>query len=208
MAQQPIDATIGHEAAEQHGLITQARLRELGVSRSTIRTRIANGQWVTADSSVLRIAGTPVTWESRLLAVVLSAGGSAAASHGAAARLWGLRGFDDAGPELTVVRSSSFRRRGVVVHRGGDHQLDQPVRRAGIPTTPIGRTLLDLGAVVSRRQVEAAVDEAVTKGLVSWDGLLDTWARYGRRGRDGVGTFRAILTKRVGGLGQPTRGYS
>lgn len=186
----------------QHGLITHAQLRELGVSRSTVRTRLANGQWLAADTSVLRIGGAPVTWESQLLAAVLGAGGSAAASHFAAARLWGLRGYEQARLELTVNRSCSFRRRGVIVHRLGDHELEESVSRSHVPVTPIGRTLLDLGAVETRSQVEAAVLDAVVKGLIGWNGLLDTFVRYGRRGRDGVGALRAILAKHIDAVGR------
>lgn len=190
-----IDVAICRLAAGQHGLITHAQLRGLGVTRSTIRTRLAKGQWGTADSSVLRIGGAPVTWESQLLAVLLSAGDSAAASHAAAARLWGLRGFEHAQPELTVTRASSFSRRGVIVHRLGDHETEDVVLCDAIPTTSIGRTLLDLGAVATRHAVEAAVKDAIVKELIDWQGVLDTFVRYGRRGRDGVATLRAVLER-------------
>jgi len=80
-------------AATQHGLITAAQCRDLGVTRSTIHRRVASAAWVREAPSVYRIAGAPRTWQARALAAVISAGPGALASHRTAAHLWGLEAF-------------------------------------------------------------------------------------------------------------------
>lgn len=130
------------------------------------------------------------------MAHVLGAGDVSMASHRAAAVLWGLDGFAGCRPEITVPRSRNSGRWGdVVVHRSGDLHLVTAVTMSGIPTTPVGRTLLDLGAVVGSARVQQAVDDAREKGLVDWDGLVDTLVMHSRRGRDGIGLLRTILDR-------------
>lgn len=179
--------------AGQHGLITTAQLRQLGLSDAAIRRRVANSRWMKVDRGVIRIAGVPVTWESTVLAAVLAAGDGAVASHRTAAVLWGLDGFRKGPPELLVPRRRRFDRPDVRTHRSLDLDRQSPVRRAGIPTTPVERTLLDLGAAVRPERVHLAIDDARRHNLTDWDRLLRCLVVHARRGRDGVGTLRAIL---------------
>jgi hypothetical protein len=190
-------------ARRQHGLITLTQLRELGVSRGAVRTRITSGQWRPVEWNVLQMEDGPSTWEQQLLASVLAAGDRAVASHRAAARLWGLTGppSSAAPPEISVPRASGYRRRGLVtVHRLSDLDLVEPAECGGIPVTPVARTLLDLGAVVNRRQVAQAVVGAVRQGSVGWGQLLDTVIAHARRGRDGVAPLRAVLADHLDDL--------
>lgn len=75
------DATLARVASRQHGLLTRAQLTEVGFDHRVVARRVARGQWVKLHGNVLRIAGTPVTWESQVLAQVLAAGPDAVASH-------------------------------------------------------------------------------------------------------------------------------
>jgi very-short-patch-repair endonuclease len=189
----PIDTAVARLAAAQHGLVTVAQLLELGFSQAAIRRRVATGRWVKVDRGVIRIAGAPVTWESQVLACVLAAGEGAVASHRTAAALWQLDGSRRGTPDISVPRNRRYQRDVVYVHRATDLDRIRPVRRSGIPTTPIERTLLDLGAVSRRGLVELAIDHARRRGLTDWDHLLTCLVSHARRGRDGVGTLRAIL---------------
>jgi very-short-patch-repair endonuclease len=194
-------------AARQHGLMTLRQVREAGLSRAAMRRRVEQGWWVPADRGVLRVAGAPVTWESQVLACVLSAGPGALASHRAAAALWGLEGCRPGPPELVVPRGRRYRRPGVRTHESTDLGLVTPVWRSGIPVTPVARTLLDLGAVVDARRTHVALDDARRRRLTDWDALLATLTAHARRGRDGVGTLRAILDDHFGEIAVTDSGF-
>ena len=155
--------------------------------------RIAAGRWQRAGPGVYRLAGAPVTWQSQLLAAVLAAGPGAMGSHRSA----GLAGeLDGSRPRRTRDRRARGRRArlaGVRVHESTDLGLVTPRIVDGIPVTPVARTLLDLGAVMTPQRVHLALDSARRRRLTDWDELLDTLVAHARRGRRGVGTLRAIL---------------
>lgn len=129
------------------------------------------------------------------MAAVLAAGPGAVLSHRSAAALWGLRPFGHRRPEVTAVP----RRRagpGVRVHHTRLSE-DEVTEQEGIPVTTVSRTLLDLAAVLPRRQLERALHEAEVRRLgdmVSLDQLL---ARHPRR--RGTAMLRSILvSNRIG----------
>ncbi|MFP3901569.1 MAG: endonuclease domain-containing protein, partial [Acidimicrobiia bacterium] len=83
------------------------------------------------------------------------------------------------------------------VHQSTDLHLIAPVQRSGVPTTPIERTLLDLGAVVPPTRVQLALDHALRAGLTTIDRLLGTLVRHARRGRRGVRPLRELLAEQL-----------
>jgi very-short-patch-repair endonuclease len=201
------DAAAVRQAARQHGLVTAAQLAELGMSRAAVRRRVRSGRWTEVEPRVVRVAGSPATWESDVLARVLGAGAGAVASHRTAGVLWGLDGCRPGAPELTIPRGRQYRRPGVRVHQSTDLALVRPVLRRGIPTTPVARTLLDLGAVLPPSQVHLALDSARRHRLTDWDALLTTLTGHARRGRDGVGVLRAILDDHFGEVAATDSGF-
>jgi hypothetical protein len=77
-------------------------------------------------------------------------------------------------------------------------QKDQ-TQRKGILLTTAARTLVDLGAVASEQEVEAALENALRRGLVTLPALRDRLADLGASGRNGVGTIRHLLDVRGDG---------
>jgi very-short-patch-repair endonuclease len=182
-------------AAQQHGLFTRAQARQLGLDDGAITHGLAVRAWHSVHRSVFRVAGSPTTWRSSLMAACL--GGDALASHCSAAVLWGLDGFAEEAPEVSRRRGTNFRAPGVRSHESTDLPMAGRVVIDGIPTTGIARTLVDLGAVVPQWKVERAVDEAVRRRLLT---IQDAWAvliRHSRRGRRGCGKLRAVLNDRI-----------
>ena len=120
------------------------------------------------------------------MAAVLACGEGAVLSHQSAAALWSIRGT--AKPRIDVTAPRVLRPRpGLHPHRAvlpGDEVtvLD------GIPTTTPARTLLDLAAVVPRRTLERALDEAEILRLPGPSELLDRYP-----GRRGAATLRTLL---------------
>jgi very-short-patch-repair endonuclease len=89
----------------------------------------------------------------------------------------------------------------VIVHRSTDLDSSGTVVKAGVPITDPARTILDLGAVVPARKVEAALECALGRRLVTVAGLRVVLEAVGRRGRRGTGVLRALLELRSDAAG-------
>ena len=97
-----------------------------------------------------------------------------------------------------MARPRAPRPPGVVVHRAVDFAPGDVEVRDGIPRTRPAPTLLALAAAVPAPGVEAALDDALRRGLVSCEQLKRLLDRVGRQGRDGAATLGALLAQREG----------
>lgn len=193
-----VDARVAARASCQHGLVTLAQIIELGGDRHLAHRRVTSGRWRRVRPGLFRIAGHPVTWESRTMGEVLSGGVGALASHRAGAVLWGVEGFRCGRPEISVPRHHKPDNLDARVHESTDLHLAEPVLRRGIPTTGLVRTLLDVSAVITPQATEKAIDDAIRTTPTGWSDLYATLALHSRRGRNGCGTLRAVLDERFG----------
>lgn len=191
----PAEAAVAAVASRNHGLFTRHEAFELGMTRHQIEHGLECGTWHEVHRGVYRFTAAPFTWHTNVLAACRA--GRALASHRTAAVLWELDGFRPGRVEVTHPRGTFFRPAGVRSHESLDLHLASPVRRYGIPATGIGRTLLDLGAVVSLDVVEHAVDDAVRRKLVSVEEGWRVLVAHARRGRRGVAKFRQVLESRT-----------
>jgi very-short-patch-repair endonuclease len=151
---------------------------------------------------VYRIAGAPVTWHARLLAACWAGGTRAVASHTSAAALWDLPGGQTEIVEITCPRWRRSRHDGVVVHE--TTLIDDRDRACvdQIPCTTAERTLFDLARRVRPVMLDANIDTALRRGLVTRDGLVATVGRLATQGRPGGRRFRAVVEARLDG-GRP-----
>lgn len=186
---------LARRAAVQHGLVERRWLLDQGISPSMIQRWRLSGRLEQVQPRVYRVAGAPPTWEQRLLAVVLSAGAGAVASHRSSARLWRLHEGDEV--EVTVPGRAGRRPRGAAVYGAADLMGAQIMARVGIPTTTPMRALVDMGAVVGAEELEDALDRGLARRLFSVDSVEHELDRLGRQGRAGVGTLRAVLDSRA-----------
>ncbi|MDR9450599.1 MAG: DUF559 domain-containing protein [Acidimicrobiia bacterium] len=78
---------------------------------------------------------------------------------------------------------------------------------AGIPTSTVERTLLDLGAVRGRVTVQMALDRALHTRATTWEQVNATLARLAKSGRPGVEKLRSALRARqpLGGVPESER---
>ena len=187
-----LDRRLANIAAAQHSLLTLADVRSEGGSRAHASRRVQSGRWESPTQGVFRIAGTPWTYEARVLAAVLAAGPGAVASHFCAARLLGL-GFSKADPELTIPRGRRHRPDGLRVHESTD--LDRCNARLvdGIPITDPCRTVLDLGRYLREPSLRRAAEEARRLELVTWTSLLHSLLAHARQGRHGICRLREVV---------------
>jgi hypothetical protein len=125
------------------------------------------------------------------MAAVLAAGRGAVLSHRTAATVWGM--LRSSRLEAIVVKQQKPRR--------GLHLRccflapDEVTIVRGIPVTGVSRTLLDLAAVLHRRRLERAMNEAEILGLAERVSLRELLARY--PGRPGTPAIRALLGTRA-----------
>jgi predicted transcriptional regulator of viral defense system len=178
-------------AARQHAVVTRSQLVALGFGDDAIASRVRAGWLVRVHRGVLAVGRQPLTLHGRFLAAVFSAGERAVLSHLSAAVLWNL--LPQRGPRIDVTVPGGARKVGrvVIVHRSPLADQDVATRR-GVPITSPTRTLLDLAAVVSRRELERALDEAAYL-------RLDVRGLRSRRGRRGGALLTRVLAEHRAG---------
>jgi predicted transcriptional regulator of viral defense system len=115
-----LDAAIARLAASQHGVVSRAQLRELGLADSAISARCARGLLHRIHSGVYAVGHTVLGARGRWMAGVLAAGPEAVLSHASAAALWGLRASAAVTVDVTLPGTGSRRRKGLRIHRARD----------------------------------------------------------------------------------------
>lgn len=182
--------------SRQHGLIERSQALDLGMTKAQIERRLRTGQWKRAARGVYRHAATEQTRHSRLLTVCLAH--NALASHRSAAALHDIDGYSLDRIEVVVAANRSPAVKGAKLHKSAQMELAQPTERRAIPVTGVGRTVLDVAAVVGRKQLDDTIDAVLRNGqLRLWD-LYAVLASHARRGRDGCAALRAALDARSG----------
>ena len=191
-----LDHALAERARRQHGVFNVRQARDLGFTSTMTRTRRQQGRWLTLAPRVFIINGTPVTWHAKVLAACLSTGG--VASHRTAAALHRVRGFEPGRVEVSVARPVQRWPPNATVHRSKDLHRFGPITLDGIPSTPVPRLVVDLGAVVSFQRFETAVDDLLGRKLLTWDDAVLALSAHSRQGRNGCGPLRSLLLERYG----------
>jgi len=177
------DARVAVIAACQHGVVSRAQLAEVGLSRRAVQHRVARARLYPLGGGVYAVGRPDVPPIAMEHAALLSVGADAVLSHataGARRRIITPLG----GPiHVTVPRDGPRSRPGVVVHRVRRLDAEDVGIADGLRVTTAARTLLDLAALMSPRDLRWAVEEARVQRLVTDTQLRDVLARHpGRRG--------------------------
>jgi Protein of unknown function (DUF559)/Transcriptional regulator, AbiEi antitoxin len=179
----PPDPVLAELGRRQHGVVSRAQLRALGLSRAEIDGRVRRKVLHRVHRGVYAVGHLGLTRNGHFMAAVLACGEGAALSHFSAAVLWGI--LEGGGQDIHVTAEGDRRCRGVVVHQAP--LQGERVRHLGIVVTTPARTIVDLADVVSRRRVlERAIDEADYLRL-DWKGAAP------RHGRRGYGLLSSVL---------------
>lgn len=185
------DELIDQLAAAQLGLVTRAQLCARGVTRHAIAGRLEAKRLRLLHRGIYRV-GPVVAPHARELAAVLACSSHAVVSHRSAGWLWQLLADPgDAVPvDISLAEGDSGRRPGIRVHRTRLH-TDDVTRRDGVPVTTPGRTLVDLAAVLTVRDLERAIAQAERSSLIERRDLRSLATR--RAGRPGAPSLRMLL---------------
>lgn len=191
------DEVLAELARGQHSVFSGTQALSRGVTRKMLRTRVAAGHLDRVDHDVFHVSGTPMTWNAKVLGLVLAAGDGALASHRTAAAIWGLDDFRHGTPEVTVPRGTRFRRSAVRVHESTDLDRCGSRIRDSIPITDPARTLLDLARRHDDLLLLGAIESARRLHLTKWSELVATLAKHARRGRPGIRRLRRVITANI-----------
>jgi predicted transcriptional regulator of viral defense system len=156
-------------ARRQHALITRDQALASGLSPFQIRQRVRSGEWCTVRPGVYAINGAPPTWLQAVAAVAL--GSEVWVSHQTAATLWALPGVRDDAIHVVTSLDRCVRLAGVAGHRSGALFTADLTTRSRIPVTTPARTLVDLSACLSPRQLASAVDDALRRRILTLPAL-------------------------------------
>ncbi|MGI8846112.1 MAG: DUF559 domain-containing protein [Thermoleophilaceae bacterium] len=185
------DTVIARVAAPQDGVVSRAQLREAGLTARVIDRRVQAGTLRPVHRGVYAVGYRGLTRSALCRAAVLAGGPTAALSHRDAGSEWGMI-RTAVGPVSVTVPGTTGRsqRRTITLCRGPLPPTDVVVR-SGFRITSPARTLIDLAALLSTRELERALDEAHYLNRLSARTLAEAVRR--NRGRPGTKALRRAL---------------
>jgi very-short-patch-repair endonuclease len=180
----PLDAAIARLAARQHGVVALYQLVPLGLTKNAVNERVRAGRLHPIHRGVYAVGHRLLSIKGRYMAATLACGAGALLSHRSAADLQGLwRTTTWRGVDVTSPTRAGRKRAGIAVH--GAKRLAPADRTVldRIPCTAVPRTLLDLAEAASARELQRAVERAVTLKLFDLTAVNELLTRStGRRG--------------------------
>jgi very-short-patch-repair endonuclease len=165
------------------------------MTRAALDHRVATGRLLRLHRRVYRARSAPASLAQSLVAACLACGEGTVASHLSAAMIFELIDPVTAPVHVTVPASRNPRLAEIVVHRAHLSTSDRS-RFGVVPVTAIPRTLVDLAANLSERELAEAADRALRRKLVSMSRLEAAVRDSGFDRFRGVGGLRRIVADR------------
>jgi very-short-patch-repair endonuclease len=191
-----LDGRLRELARRQHGVVSRRQAAAAGCSRAHLGQRLIS-DWELVTPRVLRLVGTTETFEQRCMAGVLDAGHEAVVQGPAAARIWGLPGFDREEVEVTRRRRRARRSTDPVpAHEPRSLPPHHRTVHRGVPVTTVERTVFDLMSAVRPGRAERALDNALARRLTTLRALRAVGKELCRKGRTGSALYRRLLAER------------
>jgi hypothetical protein len=154
------------EARCQHGLISTAQLRALGMTRSGVRSRLQR-EWRIVLPRVVSVFRGPLDRHQRLIAAVLFAGDGSVIASMTAARWHGVTAADDLRVFVMVPQERAPRSAGFVVVRRTTRPDPASWTRGPLTIASPARSVVDAARECRPDRGRAIVIEAVQRRLVS-----------------------------------------
>ena len=189
------DRAVGAAASAQHGFVTTTQLHFLGLDRHAIAHRVRQGRLHRFHRGVYLVGHEALTDLGRLAAALLAYGPTALLCHWSAAFLWGLASRVGDGVHVMLPAVAGRHRDGVTVHRMASFDQRHRRLRSGLPLTSPALTILDLAEMESTATVEAILNEARQRRLVSQSELASLLHRS--TGRAGLGILGRLFSSQT-----------
>lgn len=176
-----IDRRILQIAKWQRGRVARRQLLASGVTPAAIDRRVWNGKLERLHRGVYALPNTADLALAYETAALLACGEGAVLSHHSAATLWGLRPGVARPVHVTVPGERGCPRpRGVKVHRSTTLTPADVALHQGLPVTSAARTLLDVSATLTDRDVERLLDEGLfAQQILTLSHVTDVLTRAG-----------------------------
>ena len=187
------DARLAHLAARQHGVVSLAQLRALGLGKRGAAHRAARGRLHRVHRGVYAVGHPRLTPEGRSLAALLACGPRSVLSHRSAAAAWGIRASAQTLIEVTTSNRGRRAPPGVQLRLTRSLRAEDVTRLRGLPVTTVARTLVDLACVLAPSALARAVHEAEFRRLLDVAAVEAVLARA--NGRRGTAALRTALAE-------------
>jgi hypothetical protein len=159
-------------AAAQAGMVSHRQLRELEVSRATVRAQLRARRWARRSEEVLSVTTGPLSWDQRLWLGVLHAGEGALLGGLTAAGELGLKGWTREDVTVLVSNPDSFEPVGGVTFFRTRRPLGLLQTRRSLPTCRIEPAILLFAAhEPSLRTAQGSITAVVQQRLATVDSL-------------------------------------
>lgn len=186
-----LNRAIGDFAERQHGIVSRAQLRKLGVGDSTITARIASGYLRPIFRETFAVGHRAITRRGRMLAAVLACGEGTVLSHGSAAELLGLWDKEPAVYDVIPTDWSGRKITGIRWHRVRFPLADETEVQNGIQCTTVSRTIVDMAGRSSWSQLRRLVEQAAIMRQLDPEEIDLVLSRGRRRGAPRLRTILA-----------------
>lgn len=179
----------------QHGLITRDQLRQIPLTRSSIRHLVDSGRLIHLTRRVLMIPGVPHSELVDALCAALDTGG--VLSHSSGLALWGVPGFDISPVHTTRLRGGRVRRNNIsIIHEPRQLMCTHITLYRDVPVLRPARLLFDLASDQHPAKVERVLDWMWTHRLVTIPAMERTLEEIASNGRSGVTVMRSLISAR------------
>ena len=180
----PTDVAIARLAARQHAVVALYQLIQVGLTAEAVRKRVAAGRLHPVHRGVYAVGHELLTIKGRWMAATLACGEAAVLSHRSAAELIGLRTASTwRAIDVTSPTRAGRKRAGIAVHAAKTLAPADVTAVDRIPCTAVPRTLLDLAEATGQRELQRAIERAVTLQLFDLIAINELISRSnGRRG--------------------------
>lgn len=189
------DAAVAALASQQHGLVTTAQLRYIGLSRSAIRHRVATERLFHERRGLYLVGHRARTELTTVAAAVLVTGPGGLIAGEAALWIWAIIERPPPVVDIALRTGRGRTRPGIRVHRANALDPGELRRKRGLPVVSPAAALLDLadrGDVVA---VERALNEGRERKLIT-QGDLERIIGCSP-GRRGIRILRGFLGEQV-----------
>jgi very-short-patch-repair endonuclease len=179
-------------AARQHGVVSRAQLRRLGVTDTSIAKAVRAGHLHPSFRGVFGVGHPRRQPHSRMLAAVLACGPGTVVSHRTAAALLGLSESAPVTVDVIAPGQSGRGINGIRRHHVPPPHGNESGTCIAVPCTSPSRTIADLAGTIGKQSLRRVVERAAVLRLLDVSAIEHSLAAQRRRGAP---VLRAILSE-------------